>query len=222
MTDTMLVLRDARDEESASSAGGAAEPAAFTNVLVGVDGTSTGRDAIALGEMLRHRNGRLTLAHVVFAEAPSYRNFHSTPRWKRVRKMLEREREAAGVSADLTGMFAPSVGSGLHQLVEDRAADLLVIGSCQRGFFDRLFRGDDTRGSLSRASCTVAVAPDGYATRSQRIDTIGVAYNGTPESDSALAAAQSLAVRDRAAIRAMTAVWPTGLSVVAGIGLTTL
>src|SRR5690349_12924825 len=36
----------------------------FGNVLVGVDGTSAGRDAIALGDVLRDRDGRLTLAHV--------------------------------------------------------------------------------------------------------------------------------------------------------------
>lgn len=46
--------------------------------------------------------------------------------------MLEHARAAAAVSANFTGMFAPSVGSGLHQLVEDHRADLLVVGSCSR------------------------------------------------------------------------------------------
>ena len=37
----------------------------FDNVLVGVDGTPTGRDAIALADRLCARGGRLTLANIV-------------------------------------------------------------------------------------------------------------------------------------------------------------
>ena len=124
--------------------------------------------------------------------------------------MLEREREAAGVAADLIGLFAPSVGSGLEQLAEDCGADLLLVGSCRRGSIGRLLRGDDTQGSLGGARCAVAVAPVGYAKRQQRIETIGVAYNGSPESEAALAAARALAAQHDATIAAMTVVWPTG------------
>jgi nucleotide-binding universal stress UspA family protein len=142
---------EARADESVSAGDGAPEPA-FNHVLVGVDGTSTGLDAIALGGLLRHPGGRSTLAHVVLSQALSYRNFHSTPVWKESRDMLERERAAAGVAAELTGVFSASVGAGLHQLAEDRRADLLVVGSSTRGPGARLLRGDDTRGSLSSAT----------------------------------------------------------------------
>src|SRR5690242_6488171 len=82
---------------------GRSDAPAFRRVLVGVDGTSTGRDAIALGEMLRSRDGELTLAHVVLAQGPIYRNFHSTPAGKSSRAMLEREAAATGVSPGFTG-----------------------------------------------------------------------------------------------------------------------
>lgn len=65
--------------------------------------------------------------------SPIYHNFYATPVWKQRRAMLEREREAIGVAAELTGMFAASVASGLHQLAEDYDADLLVVGSSGRG-----------------------------------------------------------------------------------------
>jgi nucleotide-binding universal stress UspA family protein len=153
-------------------------PTTFNKVLVGVDGTATGRDAIALGEMLRDPDGQLILARIVPVPNPGYRNFHSSPAGRRSREMLERERAATRVSAELTGMFAPSVGRGLHQLAEDIEADLLVVGSSASGSAGRLLRGDNTQGTLSGAGCAVAIAPPRYAEESRRIETIGVAYNG--------------------------------------------
>ncbi len=59
---------------------------------------------------------------------------------------------------------------------------------------------------MSSAGCAVAIAPRGYAEQSREIKTIGVAYNDTPESEAALAAARSLAARLRASVRALTVV----------------
>lgn len=159
MTDPKLAKTEADIEQFVSVADGAHRPTTFKNVLVGVDGTSTGRDAIALAETLRHPAGRITLAHVVPVEVAGYRNFYSTPAGKNARAILAHERAAAGVTAELGGMFAPSVGSGLHQLAEDYDADLIVLGSCRRSAVGRLLRGDDTQGSLSGATGAVAVAP---------------------------------------------------------------
>jgi hypothetical protein len=69
----------------------------FSSVLVGVDGTSTGRDAIALADRLCAPSGRLTLANIVLMPSPTYHNFHATPAWRARRDMLERERDAIGV-----------------------------------------------------------------------------------------------------------------------------
>ncbi|MGH2881657.1 MAG: universal stress protein, partial [Solirubrobacteraceae bacterium] len=213
MTHSILVDNQAHVEAAASCDVRAAAPATFKSVLVGVDGTSTGRDAIALGEKLCDADGRLTLAHVVLAQRPAYGNFHSTGAGKWAREMLEHEGAKEGVSAQVTGMFAPSVASGLHQLVADTGADLLVVGSCARGPIARLLRGDDTRSTLSGAACAVAVAPHGYAERPRPIKTIGVPYNGSPESETALVAARVLAERYDAVLRALTAVWPTSSGV---------
>ncbi len=206
MTDTILMQTDVPGPAALSGAERAPELVGFKHVLVGVDGTSAGRDAIALGETLRNPDGRLTFAHVVLAQSPIWGNFHPTPAGRQTREMLERERVAAGVSAELTGMFAVSVGIGLHQLAKDLGADLLVVGSCRRGSVGRLLRGDDTRDSVSRAACAVAVAPDGYGDRSSRIKTVGVAYNASPEANAALAVARGLAARGGASLQALTVV----------------
>lgn len=211
MTHTMLVENDARAATASSVDVGPHDPPTFKSVLVGV-GTSTGRDAIALGKMLCDGDGHMTLAHVVLVQRPIYGRFDSTGAGRNTREMLERERLAAGVSADLTGMFAPTVGWGLLELARETSADLLVVGSCRRRPISRLMRGDNTRRTLTGAARAVAVAPPGYAERPNPIHAIGVAYDGSPESATALITARLLAARHGAALRAVTVLWPTGAS----------
>jgi nucleotide-binding universal stress UspA family protein len=185
-----------------------AESTRFGSVLVGVDGSPAGRDAIALGAMLCNPRGRLTLAHVSVSNSATYLSFDAKPTRAEAREMLERERAQAGVIADVRDIVSLSVGRGLHQLAEQSAADLLVVGSCSRGILGRVFIGDDTRASLNGASCAVAVAPHGYAESTAGIKTVGVAYNGTAEADAALTAARDLAARYGATICALTVVNP--------------
>ena len=180
----------------------------FETVLVGVDGTSTGRDAIVLADRLRTDSGRLTLAHVVLVQSPGYRNFHTTGAGKTARAMLQGEVEAMGVGAELTGMFAPSVGSGLHQLAEDDNADLIVVGSSSRGLIGRVLVGDDARATVSGAACPVAVAPHGYADLSGEIRIVGVAYNATPEAEAALDVGRELGARHDSQVRALYVMRP--------------
>ena len=122
--------------------------------------------------------------------------------------MLERERAEAGANVDVRHVTSLSVARGLRQLAETSAADLLVVGSSTRGSLGRWFLGDDTRAALSGASCAVAVAPGGYAERPGPISRIGVAYNGTPESETALAVARGLAARCGGSVRALLVVSP--------------
>lgn len=190
-----------QEDQSASD-----EDAVFARALVGVDGSPTGRDAIVLANLILGGTGRLTLAHVVLNPAPRYQNFHSTAAGRAALEMLEHEREATGIMAELTGMFSASVGSGLHRLAHDCRADLLVVGSSSRGLIGRVLAGDDARGTVVGASCVVAVAPLDYAARAQPIKTVGVAYNATPEARAALAVGRGLATRHKATLCALTVV----------------
>src|SRR5689334_4893231 len=125
MTHTPLVARDAGVKAPSSPQGGAV---AFHDVVASVDGALTGRDAIALGEQLRDRDGQLTLAHIVCTKAPTRWTSFSPARREQAREVLEHERAAADVSAELTDVFASSVGSGLRHLAHGRSVDLLVVG----------------------------------------------------------------------------------------------
>ena len=181
----------------------------FKNVVVGVEGGPHGRDAVALGERLRDADGRLTLVH---SFSGSTRPLDAaTPAMieedrQRALTLLELERTDAAVDADLLAVDAMSPGEGLHRAAEQLGADLLVVGSSRRGAFKRVLLGDDTRAALNGAPCAVAVAPVGYRESAASLATIGVAYDGSPESVAALQEAKAIAQGTRAAIRALQVV----------------
>jgi nucleotide-binding universal stress UspA family protein len=181
----------------------------FKNVLVGVDGRPNGRDAIALVSRLADPTGTLTLAHVHSgALRPSHAISPGLVREERKasHELLEQERIAADVSAELISIEAMSPGGGLHEQAEELNADLLVVGSCSHGAFGRAMLGDDTRAALNGAPCAVAIATLGYAEHPTPITKIGVAYNGSPQSTAALAAARDLARATGATIHALEVV----------------
>lgn len=178
----------------------------FRHVIIGVDGRPNGHDAVMLGLHLVDHDGRIALAHVRSGEHTPARG--SNLEFDRLQReestaLLERERAALGVSADLLSVTDPAVGHGLHRLARDHEADLLVVGSGHRGPVGRILLGDDTRGALTESPCAIAVAPAGYARSARPIGTVGVAYDMSPQSRVALAVARGLATREDAAVRAL-------------------
>ena len=181
----------------------------FENVLVGVDGRPNGRDAIVLAGQLADPGGRLTLAHV---HADELDLAHALARGAAAKEressaqLLERERATASVSAELASIAAPSPGRGLHLQAERQGADLLVVGSCHRGSFGRVMLSDHARAALNGTPCAVAIASLGLAEHPTPIARVGVAYDGSPESAAALAAARTLAAPTRATLNALQVV----------------
>jgi nucleotide-binding universal stress UspA family protein len=190
------------------------QAAPFGHVIVGVDGRRGGRDAIALARLLVGPRGRLTLAHVraggpVLPPGVADASREATSEASELaesQSLLERERQAADVTAELTDLGAGSVGAGLHKLTEGGAADLLTVGSCHRGFLGRVLLGDDTRASLNGAACAVAVAPLAYERNLGGLRTIGVGYDGSPEGRAAVLLARELAGRYAATVRVLEVV----------------
>jgi nucleotide-binding universal stress UspA family protein len=181
----------------------------FKNVLIGVDGSSNGHDAVRLAARLTDPDGKLTLAHV---RPGRLHPLHAiTPGLvaegrDASERLLESELAAAEVSADLISIAAMSPGRGLHEHAEEMNVDLLVVGSCSHGVLGRVMLGDDTRAALNGAPCAVAVAARGYAEHPIPIAKIGVGYNGSRESEAALALARKLAAPTRASVEALAVV----------------
>ncbi len=173
--------------------------------IVGVNGRPAGRDAIALARLLVAPDGSLSLAHVHAGDLRPSRTSRvplGGVAGDESLTLLEAERATSGVEAELLSVAASSVGRGLHELAREHDADVLVVGSCARGVSGRVLLGNDTRAALSGAPCAVAVAPLGFAGEAHAIETIGVGYDGSPESERALALARGLATAHGATLRA--------------------
>ncbi|HUA48789.1 MAG TPA: universal stress protein [Solirubrobacteraceae bacterium] len=185
-----------------------AEP--FCSVIVGVDGREGGGDALALGRQLLACGGALVPAHVFFIDprAPLFaaQIDHSAAR----ERTLERLGHACLSRSDsrLVSTAATSVGEGLDELALKHRADLIVVGACSRGPVGRIAVGDDSRSVLEHATCPVAVAPPRYSRQPAMLHEIGVAYDGSPESERALAVARTLAARRGADVRELPAMSP--------------
>ena len=181
----------------------------FENVLVGVDGTPNGRDAVALATRLLTPGGRLTLAHV---RAGELQPLHAaTPgmvaeEHAASQKLLEDERDAIELPVTLISIVGSNPGRELHRQAEEQGADLIAVGSSRRGYIGRVMLGDDTRGALNGAPCAVAIASRGYAESPKPIADIGVGYNGSPEAKAALEMALRVAAPTRARVRALEVV----------------
>lgn len=181
----------------------------FRNVIVGVNGEQGGRDAISLARLLLEPDGELTLACIHYGDAHLWRGYSAAfeaAEQEHAREVLERARQAAHIDAQVRSKGSPSVGQGLHELAESIGADLLVLGSSRRGVLGRVLIGDDTHAALNGAPCPVAIAPAGFAERPAAIHEVGVGYNGSSESEHALAVARRLAGEHDAKLSAFEAI----------------
>ncbi len=181
----------------------------FKNVVVGVDGHQGGRDAVALAKGLVEQDGELTLAYVYSGDVRTWRGSsadYDAAEQERALELLAKARDEAGITAQLRCKGASAAGRGLHVLAEAAGADLLVVGSSRHGLLGRVLLGDDTRAALNGAPCAVAIAPSGYSREPGVMREIGVAYNGSTESEHALGVARKLASEHATRLSAFEAV----------------
>jgi nucleotide-binding universal stress UspA family protein len=104
-----------------------------------------------------------------------------------------------------------SPAHGLHVLSEEIAADLVIVGSSNRGRDGRVHASSTGERLLNGSPCPVAVAPQGLAAEADTPRVIGVAYDGSEESQAALAEATALAIECDATLRLIMAVSPLEL-----------
>lgn len=179
----------------------------FDNVLIGIDGRQGGHDAIALARQLASPSAKICLAHVYGFGIEGRGATEALPLEREASmRLLADEQDAARIAADLVSSDLLPPARGLHELAEHRAADLLVVGSSRHALLGRVLMGDDARASLDGAPCAVAIAPRGYADSPDRLLEVGVGYDGSPESEYAIAAARELGRRHGARIRAISVV----------------
>jgi nucleotide-binding universal stress UspA family protein len=175
----------------------------FDKVVIGVDGRSGGRAAVALAGQLAAPGARITFGHVYVSGGIVGRGGGLGVVMERpaAERAIAEERAACSLDAELSVVMASTVSRGLHELAESQNADLLVVGSCHRGPIGRVLAGNDAAGTLNRSPCAVAIAPPGYEDHLSKLTTLGVDENASPEGALALEVAMALGKGLDAAVR---------------------
>lgn len=145
-------------------------------------------DAFALGVALaRPRGAEVVLTHVAIGG-------QDPPVPARLTELATEH--PVDVPARAVAVSAPSISAGLHRVVTENHADVLVLGASHVGSVTRAMHGDVALGAVRDAPCAIAAAPLGYAAKAPHEPRrIGVAWDGTPEADEALEWAVQLAER---------------------------
>lgn len=91
-----------------------------------------------------------------------------------------------GVAVSTRAVAGMSAAGGIHRLAEAENAGIIVLGPTHRGTVRQAVLGTTAAQLLHGAPCPVALAPPGYTQPEAGIRTVAVAYDGSPQADSAL------------------------------------
>jgi nucleotide-binding universal stress UspA family protein len=160
-----------------------------TPIIVGIDGSGRSLDAVALAARLADPGQHALLVHVRRSGWPS--NLTA------LQEFLD-----PATAREMRVVSDSSPARGLQAIAEEIGASLIVVGSSHRSGIGRVFVGSVAESLLAGAPVPVAVAPHGYAGADNRLATIGCGFDGSPESEEALAWAAALARRGRARLQA--------------------
>lgn len=156
-------------------------------VIVGYDGDDEAGDALALARLLAEPLD----AELIVAFASTTRGGLES-----ADEVLSAAAAAlSGTRHEARAVRGRSAAAALADLAAEASADLVVIGSTDRGPLGRVYPGTTATRLIAATSCPVAVAPRGYADdHPTRIRTIAVGYREDyPDSHPALAEAERLA-----------------------------
>ncbi len=169
----------------------------FDTIVVGVDGSEGGRAALALAGALQRALGSEVVAVTAYPHDHPLTRGTSPPFEAAVEEDAEdaiaRDVSAAGLNARTLSIPDSSPARALHHVAERERAGLIIVGSDHQGPVGRVLAGGVTNGTLHGAPCAVAVAPISLAGTAPALLTIGVGYDGSPESERALRLAAGLA-----------------------------
>lgn len=165
--------------------------------VVGYTDTAEGRDALALAVRLARTTGaRLDLVLVLESAEratlvpadPGYERYlrETAEGWLATGLALV----PAGIEATSHVVYAESPADGLLEAVETLRAELIVIGTAQRGLLARFALGADANALLHSSPVPVALAPEGAAAAGDApIGRVTCAIGTRPGADELLAAA---------------------------------
>ena len=170
-------------------------------IIIGFDSSDGGRDALALGAILRDATG----GRLLVVSAYEHGSYEASPPTERSRSAMRRHAEVAAEEArgwledaqrsESCVVGAPSPARALHEAAMREQADLVIVGSTSRGTLGRVLAGSVGERLLHGAPCAVGLAPSGFAGVASAgvLRPVGAAFDGSAESRAALATAADLA-----------------------------
>lgn len=166
-------------------------------IVVGFDGSARSEDAIELGSLLAE-----LLAAPLVAVCAWRRPALSGPDDALTKVLRDESERIAGQAARMArvpieaarAVEEVSAPRALARAAEERDAGLIVVGSSHRGALGRVLAGSVPERLLHDGGAAVAVAPAGFVTgEPPRLTSVGVGFDGGPESHVALALGVALA-----------------------------
>lgn len=167
-------------------------------IVVGVDGSARGDDALAFARVLSRalRTGIL----LVHAYGPDEDREHA---------LAILEDRSSGVQ-EVVAYADPVPARALQQVAAGRRAAVVVVGPSHRAGLGLILPGSTGQQLLADAARAVAVVPRGWRPAEGRpLHHVGVGYDGTAESRAALHSAIALTRAIGGSLDVMRAFWST-------------
>ena len=168
-------------------------------IIVGFEPEHGGRDAVQLGRLFAEVLDAKPLVVTALpwptylmgvADLQKQMDTDMRARFATVRDWL------GDLDAETRTIASPSAAAALHELAETEGAEMIVIASSHRSRLGRILAGSVGESLMHGAPCAIAIAPKGYADREPgHLLRVGVAFDGSPESWSALETAIGIAER---------------------------
>jgi nucleotide-binding universal stress UspA family protein len=158
----------------AGNAGRVTGELSLRTIVLGYDGTRSAERALERAAALAHAFG----AKVVVADVAAPQPLQATPgafgivpyyeyttdiglradeaRWREHRGRIESFLGGRGIAHEFAGVVGEPAAE-IADVAENRDADLIVVGTRQAGFVERLFGGSVSQGVARRAHCDVLV-----------------------------------------------------------------
>jgi nucleotide-binding universal stress UspA family protein len=154
-------------------------------IVVGIDGSPRGEDAVAFATVLARTVGTGLLLTYVYGPHETLADAHA---------LLDPRRDAlSAIVTEVTAYADPSPARGLARVAAARNADIIVVGSSHRAGIGLVVPGSTGERLLHDSDRAIVVVPRYLRVpRPEPLAHIGCGYDGSTQSEAALATAAAL------------------------------
>lgn len=181
-------------------------------IVVGIDGTPRGADAVAFATVLARMAGTDLLLAYIYGGDETLADAHA---------LLDPRRAAiTDVVAEVTAYSDASPARGLARVAAARSAEIIVVGSSHRAGIGLMLPGSTGERLIHDTSRAVAIVPRFWRpARAGQLIRIGCGYDGSRRSEPALAAASALTRIGGGELDVVHAFWSSSLAGPIGIAV---